>query len=350
MKANRLPVFFLLLALACGCSGGPAAGPDATGEKRPEAPAAPAPANPPGARVHVVMPGDSLFKIAKDHYGNGTYWEHIVQANQGTLIPSDMKPGQKIVIPVISGVPFQPLKPSLPGPSTEASTPDPGAKDDYGEELLNEMIRRLSSPPRLYTVKPGDTLGSIAKLHYGDESLWHGISWANDDLGPDQLRAGMQLIIPEAAPDAFLEPPFGRPEIADIDFLTRHIDRHAAELHGEEVRDFRTVLLKDLDDDKQPEIVVVYAIGPSMHNYALDFLAVFKRFDTDALSLIHKSYIGSRGWRHIGKVEAGKDCVTIHGMEFQGGEAMSSPSLSVRLVVTMKERAIRVDRQVDTKE
>jgi hypothetical protein len=47
-------------------------------------------------------------------------------------------------------------------------------------------------------------------------------------------------------------------------------------------------------------------------------------------------------------VEAEKNRVVIHGREFQGGEALSSPSLPVRLVVTMEKRAVRVERQVVT--
>ena len=347
----RLLTSAVLIGLAAGCGGGPATAPDAIGEKRPEAPAAPSPANPPGAREYRIKVGDSLWTISEMHYGSGMHWEQIEKANRGVLTRTDLKVGQKIVIPAIPGVPFQSLKPPLPGPSTEAPVPDPGTKDDYGYKLLEDMIRRLSSPPRLYTVKPVDTLGSIAKLHFGDESLWHGISWANDDLGPDQLRVGMQLIIPEAAPDAFLIPPFGRPEIADIDFLTRHIDRHAAELEGSENRESRVVLRNDLDGNGQDEIIVIYFIGgPFGHNDSEAFLAVFSRYDKGRIFCRHTSSIGNRGWRHIGKVETGKDRVTLHGLEFRGGKSMSSPSLTVRLVVTMAGRTVRVERQVDSKE
>ncbi len=52
--------------------------------------------------------------------------------------------------------------------------------------------------PRSYTVKSGDTLGSIAKKFYGDGRKWPAIAAANKDILPDpnKLRVGMKLRIP----------------------------------------------------------------------------------------------------------------------------------------------------------
>lgn len=49
-----------------------------------------------------------------------------------------------------------------------------------------------------YTVRPGDTLSSIAAQVYGDATLWRGIFEANRDqlTSPEALRAGMTLRIP----------------------------------------------------------------------------------------------------------------------------------------------------------
>ena len=62
-----------------------------------EAPAAP------GARTHVVASGDSLWKIAKKHLGNGNKWKLIYEANKGTIGPNPdlIKPGQVLTIPEI---------------------------------------------------------------------------------------------------------------------------------------------------------------------------------------------------------------------------------------------------------
>ena len=63
------------------------------------APAAlkPTPEPAPG-RTYTVKPGDNLWNISKDVYGDGTKYQRILDANPG-LNPDHMKPGTKIVIP-----------------------------------------------------------------------------------------------------------------------------------------------------------------------------------------------------------------------------------------------------------
>lgn len=70
---------------------------------RPVAAPAPAPQNPapqPAAagRSYTIKPGDNLWNIAKDVYGDGTKYQRILDANPG-LNPDNMKPGTKVVIP-----------------------------------------------------------------------------------------------------------------------------------------------------------------------------------------------------------------------------------------------------------
>jgi lipoprotein NlpD len=48
--------------------------------------------------TYTVQHGDTLFRIAKQHYGNGKQWARIVSANPG-LTPANLKAGQKIVLP-----------------------------------------------------------------------------------------------------------------------------------------------------------------------------------------------------------------------------------------------------------
>ena len=45
-----------------------------------------------------VRKGDTLFRIAKSHYGDGKKWKQIAMANPG-LTPSTLKVGQTIVVP-----------------------------------------------------------------------------------------------------------------------------------------------------------------------------------------------------------------------------------------------------------
>lgn len=66
--------------------------------------AAPAPAAgkaPSGGRRHTVVSGDSLSKIAKQHYGDANKWRRIYDANRQTIgdNPDLIKPGQDLVIP-----------------------------------------------------------------------------------------------------------------------------------------------------------------------------------------------------------------------------------------------------------
>jgi nucleoid-associated protein YgaU len=50
--------------------------------------------------VYVVKSGDSLSKIAKQHYGNGNEWKRIFDANTDVLKdPNKIFPGQKLKIP-----------------------------------------------------------------------------------------------------------------------------------------------------------------------------------------------------------------------------------------------------------
>lgn len=53
---------------------------------------------PASGNTYTVKPGDTLWKIAAAHYGDGKKWHQIVQANPG-LQPSQLKVGQTITLP-----------------------------------------------------------------------------------------------------------------------------------------------------------------------------------------------------------------------------------------------------------
>ena len=59
---------------------------------------APAPQPAAGGKSYTIKPGDNLWNIAKEVYGDGTKYQRILDANPG-LNPDNMKPGTKIVIP-----------------------------------------------------------------------------------------------------------------------------------------------------------------------------------------------------------------------------------------------------------
>lgn len=61
---------------------------------------APKPQNAPTLRIHTVVAGDTLSKIAKKYYGKGSDYMKIFDANKDKLKdPDKIFPGQELVIP-----------------------------------------------------------------------------------------------------------------------------------------------------------------------------------------------------------------------------------------------------------
>ncbi|GEM_PF-1950836 len=53
---------------------------------------------------------------------------------------------------------------------------------------------------RIHIVQPGETLSNISKIYFGSNGNWKKIYEANKDSlpqGPDTIRTGMKLIIPQ---------------------------------------------------------------------------------------------------------------------------------------------------------
>ena len=51
-----------------------------------------------GGTTYTVQHGDTLFRIAKEHYGSGKQWTRIASANP-CLTPAKLRAGQKIILP-----------------------------------------------------------------------------------------------------------------------------------------------------------------------------------------------------------------------------------------------------------
>jgi nucleoid-associated protein YgaU len=65
-------------------------------EPAPAYTAAPAPVA--AGSTYTVQKGDSLYKIARERYGDAKQWQKIAAANPG-LNPNSLKVGQKLVMP-----------------------------------------------------------------------------------------------------------------------------------------------------------------------------------------------------------------------------------------------------------
>jgi nucleoid-associated protein YgaU len=116
------------------------------------------------ATTYVVQPGDSLWSIAEQFYGDGTKWTVIYEANRSTIgdNPENIQAGMTLTIPDLAVAP-----------------PPAGGQ--------------------IYVTTDSDTLWSIAERFYGDGSQWPKIYQANAAvIGPDPnvIHGGMTLTIP----------------------------------------------------------------------------------------------------------------------------------------------------------
>ena len=85
------------------------------------APALPAAPPAPQVRKHTVQDKDSLFKIAKDYYGDGKYYKKLFEANKDVLSSENsLRAGQVLVIPDLPGVTVRGDSPAGPAPSAPA--------------------------------------------------------------------------------------------------------------------------------------------------------------------------------------------------------------------------------------
>ena len=72
----------------------------ASAPSAPATPSAPGAADNKYAQYHDVVSGDTLWKIAKQYYGDGSLYMEIFNANQDQLTdPDKIKVGQKLRIP-----------------------------------------------------------------------------------------------------------------------------------------------------------------------------------------------------------------------------------------------------------
>ena len=98
---------------------------------------------------YTIKDDDSLWTIAEDWFGDASRWNLIAKANP-LIDPDRLKLGQVIHLP---------------------------PKDSVRRPVKRSPMRPAG--PDVYTVKSGDSLARIARLHYGDESKWSYIYEAN---------------------------------------------------------------------------------------------------------------------------------------------------------------------------
>ena len=111
--------------------------------------------------------GDSLWKLALEHFGRGTAWPQILAANPSLTDPNYLRIGTTLTLPV--------------GLATKSAS------------------NTASHAQTTITVRQGDTLWSLANSYLGHASRWPCLAAANPSLAsPDLIFAGQQLSVPSA--------------------------------------------------------------------------------------------------------------------------------------------------------
>lgn len=111
--------------------------------------------------THIVLKGESLWKIAQQYYNDGNKWVNIAKANN-LETPSVITAGVTLEIP--------------------------------DNETTLEQVQVQDTDT--YVVKSGDTLWDIAQNVLGDGNRWTEISKANNLTQPSIIHTGNTLKIP----------------------------------------------------------------------------------------------------------------------------------------------------------
>lgn len=108
--------------------------------------------------IVTVKPGDSLWKFAAARLGDGHRWQELLALNPDLRNPDVLQVGSEIVVPSSVAAPRAPTK---------------------------------------YTVRPGDTLWSIAQAQLHRGTAWSCIAHTNPNLGDANLiQEGQVLLLP----------------------------------------------------------------------------------------------------------------------------------------------------------
>ncbi len=159
----------------------------------------------PATTLYTVQPGDTLWGLAERFYGNGANWRTIYNANLSLITnPPWIYVGQVFSIP---------STPALIGPTTAVTstvvpltgtaTPVPTVAPLTGTATPVPTTVTPGSQTGQgmgqYTVKPGDSLWSIAQQAYGNPARWGEIYNANAGMigpNPSLIFSGTVLKLP----------------------------------------------------------------------------------------------------------------------------------------------------------
>ena len=130
--------------------------------------------------THIIGPGESISKLALKYYGDYRKYHYIANFNNMTDA-TQVRVGQKIMVPVIDGVTIDDLNRISSG--TAAASRPATATGDYV----------------VHQIAPGESLSKIAQHYYGDYKLFRVIADYNGIDDPTSVRVGQKIKIPRLA-------------------------------------------------------------------------------------------------------------------------------------------------------
>jgi tetratricopeptide (TPR) repeat protein len=125
--------------------------------------------------THQIAPGESISKLALKYYGDYKQYHHIANFNDMSDA-TQVRVGQRVMIPVIDGVSIDDLHRISTGKRAQPST----VKGEY----------------TLHQIQPGENLSKIAQTYYGDYKLFHVIAEYNGIEDPTAVKVGQTVKVP----------------------------------------------------------------------------------------------------------------------------------------------------------
>lgn len=151
--------------------------------------------------AYVVQPGDDFWKISKQVYGTGRYFQALAKHNAATVAdPGRMQPGTRVATPPAQQLDALYKAEIPPGEAPQVQTLRQNHPDRYAPDAQpGFFIDRTGQP--MYRIGSSDTLSAIAKNHLGRSSRWQQIFAMNRDILKDgnTLSVGAILKLPADA-------------------------------------------------------------------------------------------------------------------------------------------------------
>lgn len=173
--------------------------------------AVPGPAALPGEKTYVVVDGDSFTRVAKKLYGDGGLWKKLAEANSDRVKGDALRVGMKLRAPSIETLTGKAASlASKPASAADKSATDKNAKksdkasDRTAENGTEKTKSRKPESSEVkyasYTVKKGDTLGTIAQRTLGSSSRAGELVKVNSSVleDVDTIPVGAVIRVPQS--------------------------------------------------------------------------------------------------------------------------------------------------------